>query len=306
MSRVPKLFNDPLAHFLIAGAALVWLGGLVAPPEPAENRIVVNRQALLEFIQYRSKAFEPGAAAALLDSMDEERRQRLVKDFLEEEILYRQAKELGLDANDYVIKQRLVQKLGFITEASIGDLQPSDEEIAAHYEANKEAYRIPASATFAHVFFSAEKRGVEAAYDEAAKTVAALNEAQAPFEDAVRHGDRFPFHTNYVERTFEYVAAQLGETAAVEIFDSQGPFETWRGPVVSPYGAHAFFVSEATPGKTPPLEEIRDRVAVDAAREKKAEMTRRLLESAIAQYDVIVDLDAPEAPGGGGEKAAAR
>lgn len=292
MARIPPFLKDPLAHFLIAGAVLVYVGGLLAPAAPDKERIVVNRAALLEFIQYRSKAFEPQAAAALLDSMNAERRQQLIDDYVREEVLYREARTLGLEADDYVIKQRLIQKLSFATEAAIGEPELSDSDIASYYEGHKDDYAIPPSATFTHVFFSAEKRGAEGAEAEAALQIAILNKTGARFEDAVKFGDRFLFHTNYVERTYDYVASQFGEEAAAAIFDPAGPFDVWRGPLVSPYGAHAVLVSAVIPERTPPLAEVRARVSEDAERELKAERFDQVIDETVADYDVVIDLDA--------------
>lgn len=292
MVSIPKFFKDPLAHFLIAGAILVYVGGLLAPAAPDKERIVVTRAALLEFIQYRSKAFEAQAAAAILDSMNAERRHQLIDDYVREEVLYREARTLGLEADDYVIKQRLIQKLSFATEAAIGEPELSDSDIASYYEGHKGDYAIPPSATFTHVFFSAEKRGAEAAEAEAALQIAILNKTGARFEDAVKFGDRFLFHTNYVERTFDYVASQFGEAAAAAIFDPAGPFDVWRGPLISPYGAHAFFVNAVVPGRTPALAEVLDRVSEDALRALKAERFDKVISETIADYEVVIDPDA--------------
>lgn len=292
MARISGFLKDPLAHFLIAGALLVYVGGLLAPAAPDMERIIVNRAALLEFIQYRSKAFEPQAAAALLDSMSAERRRQLIDDYVREEVLYRESRALGLEADDYVIKQRLIQKLSFATEAAIGEPELGEAEIARYYEAHKSDYAIPPSATFTHVFFSAEKRGAEAAETEAARQTGALNRSGARFEDAVKFGDRFLFHTNYVERTDDYVSSQFGEAAAKAIFDPQGPFDVWRGPLVSPYGAHAVFVTGVVAGRTPPLDEVRERVSDDALRALKAERFDDVVDETIADYEVVIDLAA--------------
>lgn len=289
MARIPDFLKDPLAHFLVAGALLVYVGGALTPAEPDDSRIVVNRAALLEFIQFRSKAFEPAAAAALLDSMDEARRRRLIEDYVREEVLYREAKTLDLDADDYVIKQRLVQKLSFATEASVGEPALSDEEIADYFKSHKDDYSVPPAVTFTHVFFSSEERGAGAAQAEAASQVDVLNKSDARFEDAPKFGDRFLFHTNYVERTYDYVASQFGEAAAAEIFDPKGPFDVWRGPLISPYGAHAVYITKVIPGRTPPLGEMRERAAEDATRARKAELIDAVIDATIDDYDVVVD-----------------
>ncbi|MEX0645139.1 MAG: peptidylprolyl isomerase [Parvularculaceae bacterium] len=298
--RLKDLARDPLIHFLAAGLVLFVIGAALRPPEADARRIVIDRAALLEFIQYRSKAFEPATAGEILDGMSRKERDALIRDFIEEQALYREATALGLEADDYVIKQRLVQKLNFLTDGAISAAPPTDDEIAAHFDAHRDDYYIQPSATFAHVYFSAETRGADAAASEAVQIAASLNASKAPFEAAVAHGDRFPFHVNYVERTYDYVASQFGEAAAQKIFDARGSVADWRAPLVSPYGAHAVYVKSVTPGRYPDLAEVRDRVADDALRERQRQARERIVQELIAQYDVVVDLDAPaqSAPAG--------
>ena len=69
---------------------------------------MVDRDALLTFIQYRSKAFELSLAAQRLDGMTTKEREQLTRDFIREEALYREASTLGMTDNDYVIRRRTV------------------------------------------------------------------------------------------------------------------------------------------------------------------------------------------------------
>ena len=292
--QIPKFLKDPLTHFLVIGVVFFALAGSneEAVTEPAEeNRIVVDRDALLQFVQYRSKVFESGTAESFLDTLDEGQRDKLVRDYVEEEALYREAKALGLEADDYVIRQRLVQKAAFLADAAVGDTAPDEAAITAFYEEHKNDYAIPPTATFAHIYFNAEKRGLRDAEREAERMTNRLNRRRAAFEDAVKYGDRFPFHTNYVERTYDYVASQFGASAADAIFAEDGPFNAWRGPVVSDHGAHVIVVRDVTPGRIPPLAEVRERVADDAARAARAEKRDKLIAETVARYDVVTDLD---------------
>lgn len=60
-----KLFKEPLVHFLALGLGLFVLFEIVADDEAAYDSKVINvdRDALLTFVQYRSRAFEPHMAA---------------------------------------------------------------------------------------------------------------------------------------------------------------------------------------------------------------------------------------------------
>lgn len=287
MTAFVRFLKDPLAHFLIAGAILFAILSALAPPEEEESRrIEVTRAALLGFIQYRSKAFDEATAAAMFDGMDAEAKKRLIDEFVEEEALYREADSFGLAAGDYVIRQRMVQKVSFIADAAAGAEPPSEDEIAAFFEANRARFREPPTATFAHAFF-AERRRDE--MGDARAAVRRLNASKASAEAATAEGDRFPFHTNYVERTFDYAASQFGEDTARAIFDPKGPFGVWRGPYRSPYGAHAVFVVSAREARDLTLDEIRDAVAEAAARDKAARARQDVIAETIARYEVSIE-----------------
>lgn len=288
-----RFLKDPLAHFLAAGALLFIIGSAAKPARPADDAIVIDRAALLQFIQYRSKAFEATTAAAILDNMSEAARAGLVRDYVREEALAREAKALGLDANDYVIRQRLVQKVEFLAESTAAAIgEPAEADIAAFYVANRERYASPPSATLTHVFVSTEKKSPDAAQAEALALLAELKSKKAAFDDATGYGDRFLFHKNYVDRTDDYIRSQLGDEAAAAIFDSAAPLNEWRGPFRSDYGEHLIFVASRTPARLPPLDEIRDLVWSDLAEERRRLAIDAAIDSVVAKYRVEDPLNA--------------
>ena len=157
-----KLLREPLVHFLAIGVGLFVLFDLVAPEDDNldSKTIVVDRDALLRFVQFRSKAFNPEVASARLDSLSDEELSLLIDDYVREEALHREALALGMDQNDYVIKQRLIQSLQFITNCFVSAaVDVSDEEILDYYEATREDYYVDPYATFTHVYFSNDRHG---------------------------------------------------------------------------------------------------------------------------------------------------
>ena len=284
-----KLLKEPLLHFFAAGAVLFWLLSVASPPE-SPDRIVVDRTALLSFIQYRSKAFQPEVAAAILDDMDSPQRQRLIDDYIKEEALYREARSLELDQGDYVIRQRMVQKLEFMSQSASPLSEPDDAALAAFYDANKQDYLIQPGATFTHVFIS-RARNPETLSSNAETMLEELRNAGAAFEDATAYGDRFLFHTNYVERTFDYIKSHFGKDATDTIFAADTPLNTWVGPLVSEHGAHLVFVTARTAERVPPLVEISSRVAKDLQEAEKAAATKKLVDSIIDDYEPVILVD---------------
>jgi hypothetical protein len=131
-----KIVKEPLLHFLALGLGLFVLFDLVASDDAAyDGKVIsVDREALLTFVQYRSRAFEPRMAGERLDSMPDDEFDRIVGDYVCGEALHREALALGMDKNDYIIKRRMIQSIEFITEGfATAAVEISDENIEAHY-----------------------------------------------------------------------------------------------------------------------------------------------------------------------------
>ena len=280
------LLKDPLVHFLAAGAIIFALASIASPPAASDNVIIVDRPALLTFIQYRSKAFEPKTAAKILDRLDAQGRHKLIADYVREEALVREAQTLGLEADDYVIRQRMVQKAEFLAEAAISPPAPSDAEVRAYFEMNKERYRSPPSATFTHIFISKNNRTAEQT-DATAKALLAKVKAEgAGFDDAPRYGDRFLFHTNYVDRTDDYIKSQIGEAATAAVFSEKTPLDTWLGPYRSDYGDHLIFVASRSLSKIARFEAVKEIVRQDLMEDQKRAAVDKVIDDLVAKYRV--------------------
>src|SRR5262249_31075587 len=146
-----------------------------------------------------------------LDAMSPEERKSLVDQYVEEEMLYREAKALGLEQGDYVIRQRLVQKMRYlIDDLTEGGEAPSDAVLSDYLQKHKDIYVLEPSVTFTHVFVDTSVHGERAAKEIAERLKAELDSKGAGFNDAPQFGDRFPFLVNYVERTLDYVTSQFG------------------------------------------------------------------------------------------------
>ena len=117
-------------------------------------------------MQYRSKSFEYEKFALLLDQLSPKQTESLLEEFIREEVLFREAKSLNLGEEDYIIRQRMVQKVEYLLRAAEikGSVQPEE-----FYSLNKERYLIPRKITFTHIFFGKEERGGWAEAERSAK-----------------------------------------------------------------------------------------------------------------------------------------
>jgi hypothetical protein len=286
-----SFLKEPLVHFLAAGLGLFVLFGIVNRDEPDAdpNVVTVDHDALLTFVQYRIKAFNPTLAEKKLSSLSDDELQNLINDYVREEVLHREAVALGLGEDDYVIRRRLVQKLEFITEGfAEAGAKVDRAALQRYFDANKADYYVEPFVTFTHVFFETEDRPREQAHAAAEKKLTELNRNGIAFADAPQHGDRFLYHVNYVERTPDYVASHFGVPMAKAVFELEPNDFIWKGPFDSPYGVHLVLLTTNEPGRDPELAELEDRVRDDAQRAMIREETEAAITDIVGSYDVRV------------------
>ncbi len=232
---------DPLVTLILVGgvvfAALTWL----VPPEPDTRKIIVDRQTLIEFVQFRTRSFDTKKAEEILDAMDPVAYEQLRTDYVDEEILYREAQSLQLDRSDYVIRLRMVQKLEFLNESLLPQMTPSTEDLTQFYNDNQAAFTDTARISFVHMF---------RAQDEIA-----LPEDLTP-QNTATFSDLFPYQLSYADRPRDLIEAHFGAAMADRLFSSSTPLNQWVGPLRSPHGLHFAMVTARHPQRLIPQAEI--------------------------------------------------
>ena len=118
-----KLYRDPLLHFALAGALLFAGYSLV-------NRGETNASATnpVHISQGDVRWLKETFADQWQRSPTDDELRGLVAGFLEEQLFAREAKTLGLDQDDTIVRRRLAQKLAFLVDDTSRAVEPSDEE----------------------------------------------------------------------------------------------------------------------------------------------------------------------------------
>ena len=293
-----ELLRSPLFAFAVVG--LVLFGVVRAfDPSPDADRddrgaIDVERQALLDFVQLRSGEADAARLEARWDRLSPAARQVWVDRFVREEALVREARRLGLDRTDDLIRRRLVQQMEFLAEAD-ADASVDAATLDAAYAERAEAYRVPAVVTFGHVFVrdpSALERG--AATEAAGRAEAlreALNEERIGFDGARARGDRFLYNRVYVDRTLDEVRAHFGPEMAAAIAALSPDDAGWQGPIASQHGWHVVLLTRRTDARVPSLEEVRETLAEEIRRERRDASLERGVDEIVAGYEARVASD---------------
>jgi parvulin-like peptidyl-prolyl isomerase len=277
--------REPLVHFLAAGAALFFVAGWIWPAPEAGRVITVGEEQLLEHLQARAQLYDEESFAELLANMSDEERAQLVRDAAVSEALYREGQALGLAEADPLVKQRVIQQMRLLLmEEQASDVELSDADVRAYYDANTARYAEGARVSFTHVFFSKDRRG-DAAEGAARAAIAELQGDAVPFSEAGQHGDRFLYQLNYAEAATREIAGQFGDEFTLSLFALE-PGETWQGPLESTHGWHVIGLRAKQEPRIPPFEEIAGRVAEDALAEARSARAIAAIDRLMANYEI--------------------
>jgi len=287
---IMRLVRDPLLHMLLAGA-LIYLVHTWAQPETADDEvIIVDESALVSFIAKRTGGAISEAAGARLAAMSESELDLLIKDYVREQALLREALRLGFGGDDYVMERRLVQRLEFaLLTLARAEARPSEDALRDFYADNTARYEVPARITFTHVYVNPEQRG-KATTEDANKLLRTLRIDAVDFAEAIRYGDRFLYHRAYVDRPFEDIASHFGKDMAEALFARAPSPMAWSGPHISTHGTHLVLVSELRQARTPPFEAVRTAVERDHARALEQNALEHAVQRIIDRQRVRIEL----------------
>ena len=272
-----RLLREPLLHFVVLGALLfgayAWLNrGAVASSESRQVRVSEGDVRWLVETWSRQRQRPP--------SRDELR--GLVTGFLKEELLAREARAMGLEENDAVVRRRLAQKVEFLVQDTSRLAEPTDDDLRKFYAAHPERFQTDARISFAHVFFSREKRKDAAA--DAKTALVKLNDGTAKAEDM---GDALLMDADPHDADPLAVTGQFGREFADSVFALKPG--AWSGPIVSGYGLHLVRVSELKPGRQREFAEVKTQVLDRWREQRQSEDNEKYFASLLKKYDVVLD-----------------
>ena len=193
-------------------------------------------------------------------------------------VLYREARALGIDQRDTVVRRRMVQRMRALLDAS-ADAEPSAAELASYLERHAAELALPPRVRLTHVFLGAQRHG--AALDAQARAVRErLRSAGLAPDEAAALGDPLPIPSHLPLASERELAARFGGDFAVA--------RRWRCPpasgpnrCVGTYGVHLVWVHERVAGVPCGAREARALAVVEGVRQERAE---RAVRAALARW----------------------
>lgn len=298
-----RWFGRPLLHFVLIGGLLYagrgWLDGRSAP----RAGIVVTERALerlrAEFAARTGAEPTPAEEEAIVAAaIDEEllyrearalgldRNDRSIRHYLADKVrflgdesgaddaaLARQAIDWGLDRGDLVVRRMLIDKMRLVASRAAVDGEASEGELEAFLARHADRYRQPARVSITQVFF----RGTEGEIRSRAGDVRRrLERAPLREEEIAALGDPFPLGARFRARTESDLAKLFGPAFAARVMRLE--VGVWSEEIASPLGLHLVRVDEQRPALLPALREVRSRVALAVAEERRSNRLREFLD----------------------------
>ena len=280
-----KFLKDPLLHFLLIGAALFLVFGLIKNPAGIEeNRIVITSGDI--------EALQANFARTWQRPPTESEVSGLIEDRVRDEIAYREAVAMGLDQGDSVIRRRLRMKMELIVEDVAGLSPPTDEDLETYLGEYRESFRQQPQVSFMHVYLNSDKRG--ARVEEDAREILARLSAAGIGADPESYGDPSMLPKELPLYYIKDIGRLFGVDFSRQILEVKPG--AWTGPVWSSYGLHLVYVRERIEGRDPKLDEVRKEVEREWSALRRKEFKQATYKKLRERYTVTIEETPADTP----------
>lgn len=262
-----RWLSEPLMHFLILGGLLFGAHGWINQGNGDPPRVLRVTAAEVNWLAEtwtRQWQRQPS----------EQELRGLVADYVKEELLAREAKEIGLDENDTIVRRRLAQKMEFLVQDTARLAEPGEDELRRLYDAETARYRTPARISFTQIFFKTEAG-------------ARTGLAQVALHGPAQLGEDTLLDRDYTTLDEQTVSTLFGGQFARQVFTLEP--DRWLGPVSSAYGFHLVRVTGRESPLLRPFGEVRTQVLEDWHRAQQTRANEQFFAGLLKKYEVVVD-----------------
>jgi hypothetical protein len=190
---------------------------------------------------------------------------------------------MGLDKDDMVVKNRMLQKLDFLTNDLLVTGTPTDAEALKYFNDNLEKYTIPGKIDFIHIYFNLDKRSFDEAKQTALDLKKNLNKSLSIPNNYFEEGDLFILPYEYYDLSNDVVTSKFGQSElSEEIFGLDE--KKWSGPFLSSYGLHLVYVSSKKSSETNNFEDVKSDIEDELIKIKRREAKKRLISELKKKY----------------------
>lgn len=253
--------SDPFVIFLVVSALIFIL-----------YWIVLGRKETIEVPTAVQESLLSDYALMTGQAPDEEAKQRLIDDYIANELLFREAVERGMHMTDLTTKQRLIDRVRFMISGA--PAEPNEDKLLTWYAENPTHYQAEPSMTLRHVFFESKPADAEGM----------LRTLESGGRVA---GEDFWMGRDLDQYGYSVIRAMFGEPfldAAEKL-----PEGKWSGPLQSTRGWHLVLVTAKDAGRLLPYPEARDQVRQDYLSAEAASVVSKEVARLKEEYAIRVE-----------------
>lgn len=278
-----KLLREPLLHFLLLGAVIFAVYSRVEKRSSGSEpgRIVISTGQLAAMAEGFTRTWRRPPTREEMDA--------LIRDRVQEEVYSREARALGLDKDDSIIRRRLRQKMEFLTDDVAALAEPTEAELGDYLQAHAGFFRVQRDFTFSQVYLNPSHHGDHLAQD-AAQLLGQLRQA-GDNADLSELGDAFLLEHQFHSLPATEIGKQFGEKFMASL--AEIPPGQWQGPIESGYGVHLVRVTARTEGRVPALAEVHAAVRLEWANARRLEANAKFFQELLKRYVVIIESPSP-------------
>lgn len=302
-----RLLREPILHFLLLGGMLMFVQQnwgrqleVLFRPQHIEISQADRERLQREWLGQTGRLPDAAEMAALVDQR------------LDEELLLREARRLGLHERDPVVRQRLVRNMRFVEQTQDGndqglldaalalgmldsdpvvrrrliqrmrhriesDVTVTEAQARDYYETHVGQFERPARYHFRHIYFSSNHPQPLLAASELLPSLGAASPEQAR-----PAGDPFLLGQEFKGVSAREITKMLGSSFAANI--TSAPQGQWTGPLESIYGQHLVYLESVQPGRPADYATVRSAIVARLYAEQEAAALRRELNALRQRY----------------------
>ena len=268
-----RWLREPLLHFLLAGLAIfLWSAWRGTEVDPASRTITIDAPHVERLAQAWTQTWQRPPNQREIDG--------LIRDYVREEIYYREALRLGLDKDDTVIRRRLMAKMEVLAAAEAANVEPTEAQLQRWLDGHRARFAPDTLTSFDQVYVAASD---EVAARSRANALLGRLQGGADWRGL---GDTISVPGSMEAADSRAIVRLFGDDFAGALAGLQQG--RWAGPVVSGYGLHLVRVRQVSAAGPVALADVRPQVEEDWRKAMVARRTEQAYQALLAQYDIRI------------------
>lgn len=272
-----QIINESFFHFFIGGVLIFLLYYALNPIElgPNNNTIIIDEDDINRLsVQYeQSWNYKP----------DKSTTEQLIRQEIQNEILYREALRMNLDHNDEIIQRRLKQKFEFLIKDLIDHELPTEEQLKEYYKTNSDKYFTDKTISFQHLYFNPDERKEPEKDAEQFYNIVKISNNNKQNILA----DNSHIQSVQISKNERQIRQEFGQEFSNKIIQLNEL--GWQKPIASGFGYHLVNIDKIQKAELIPFDKIQDKILLDFQDQKNKKYNQKILSELQKKYEIKVE-----------------